>query len=151
MLRATFEPLSERRVAFHLSLPHTLQSAEIVLQIREETPSTLRASVGRYPKGTSAFPVSITVSRAHDTIGFSQKRLGTPPYDPQIAIVRFPVGTGGQAHAFLSTDGLLPKIEGAWIEGTYGSLPGPSAPLPLPSSGHAPRHALMEFIPPQER
>jgi len=140
--RAEVEKLGGKSLAIHAALPDGLESAEIVLRCRSLSPgdTELRAGLGRYPDPTATFPVGVTAVRANVRQGFAQRRLRQPPCDPSLVILRVPIGTGGEAHAFLDATTSLPQIEAGWIEAVEvvlpialeipaGSLP-PSPPAP---------------------
>lgn len=115
--RAWTELPGPATLAIHAVLPYTLENAEVVLQVRMPMPTTLRASLSRYPDGVAAFPVPVTSSHAGSLKGYSMTRLNAPLPDPEVVYVRLPIGTGGEAHAFLNAEPALPVIEGGWIEG----------------------------------
>lgn len=113
---ARWERLSSSKLAIHAALPYGLASAEVVLAIRSEGNRRWRAGVGRYPDDVASFSVPLTHVRPHWQDGFAQKRMKIGAQDPALGVLRFPIGTGGFAHAFLCGDDELPEILGGWIE-----------------------------------
>lgn len=113
---ARFERLSSSKLAIHAVLPYGLASAEVVLSIRANENHRWRAAVGRYPDDLASSNVPLTHVRPHWQHGFAQKRLKAQAWDSGAGVLRFPIGTGGFAHAFFYGDNGLPEILGGWIE-----------------------------------
>ena len=140
---ARFERISARKLAIHASLPYGLESATIVLSVRGGEHRDWRAAVGRYEEDVASFGVPITQVRPHWQSGYTQGRLRALPQDASRTILRIPVGSGGEAHCFLSSDHGLPEILGAWIEGRDLLVPATSAPMGYrPPAMRAPRRYL---------
>lgn len=138
---ATMEVLNERALAIHASLPDGLRDVEIVLRAHSRAPgdTDLRASLGRYHDPVSTFPVGVTSLRTGARQGYAQRRLQQPPGDPTLVILRIPVGSGGEAHAYLDGATSLPSFEAGWIEAREEILPVEIRPTssslpPAPSS-----------------
>lgn len=137
--KARFEVQSQRQIAIHATLPYGFVSAEVVLSVRSSRSENLRAGVGRYPEDVASFGVPITHVRPHWQSGYAQGRLKTEPYDAALSVLRFPIGTGGDAHAFLRSEEVLPEILGGWIEGRENLRPTEAwHDLPRPPAMSAP-------------
>lgn len=120
---ASFERLSSRRCALHITLPYGLASAEVILLVQGAPEAHWRASVGRYPEGLATLGVPITHVRPHWQRGFAQQRLQAEAAPSGNFILRFPIGTGGVVHAFLECEPGLPEIKGIWIEACNNLVP----------------------------
>jgi hypothetical protein len=145
---ARFERLGSGKLAIHSSLPYGLKSATIVLSVEAEAGRDWRAAVGRYEEDVASFGVPITQVRPHWQSGYAQGRLPARPQEPSRTILRIPVGTGGEAHCFLSSAQEFPKILGGWIEGRDLLQPAKQAPAGFhPPAMSAPRRFLTAIEP----
>ena len=125
---ARMEKLSSQKCAIHACLPYGLTSAEVVLSVRSPGNRHWRAGVGRYPEDVASFGVPITHVRPHWQSGYTQKRLKVARHPEDLSVLRFPVGTGGDIHAFVECEEGLPEILGAWIEGRENLIPFQNSP-----------------------
>lgn len=127
--------ISRDKIRFHGVLPYWLESAELVLKVRSSSVSEIgcRAAVGRYPDGVATAAVPITICKPNNLVGFAQTRMGISPSDPDLISIRFPIGVGGEVHAFFSVPPELPEIVGAWVEGISWTLQSDATERPMPS------------------
>lgn len=147
--QAHLETISPQKLAIHATLPYGLISAEVVLSIRATGTRHWQAGVGRYSEDVASFGVPITYVRPHWQSGYAQGRLKTPSYESDLGVLRFPIGTGGEAHAFLYGNEGLPEILGAWIEVRENLLPvevSPTVTRP-PAASHPLKHLLTIPLP----
>lgn len=142
--QARLEMISPEKLVVHATLPYGLASAEVVLSIRSSSTRHWQAGLGRYPEDVASFGVPITHVRSHWQSGYAQRRLKASPYDPDRSVLRFPIGSGGEAHAFLCGEERLPEILGAWIEVRESLLPveTPLAMIRPPAASQPLRHLL---------
>lgn len=143
--KARIETLDINKLAIHATLPYGLISAEVVLSVRASGNWNWRSGLGRYEEDVASFGVPVTCVRPHWQSGFAQQRLKAPPYNPELGVIRFPIATGGESHAFLFGDTELPKILGAWIEVRENLLPAGDPEVTRPPAMNHPSHCLLSL------
>lgn len=136
--------LSECMLSIHLTVPYGVCEAELTVRVRSKLPPKLSAAVGRYEDDVATFGVPITLIHGHWKHGFAQIRLKSAAFDPEIYLLKIPLGVGGRVHCFLRSEDDLPEFLDAWVEVRDGTMPSraPSDRRHPPSPNNPRRHLV---------